>query len=66
MEKYLDRQELLNGLADGLRGTELGEVQFPPRPKLSVDKVLAWVAASHFAVEEHRSAYTSSQSSRGR
>jgi hypothetical protein len=34
--KYLDLQELLNGLEDGFRGIELGEIQSPPRPKLSV------------------------------
>lgn len=36
VEKYLDLQELLNGLEDGFRGLELGEIQSPPRPKLSV------------------------------
>jgi ornithine cyclodeaminase/alanine dehydrogenase-like protein (mu-crystallin family) len=36
VEKYLDPKELLDGLADGFRGLELGEVQSPPRPKLSV------------------------------
>jgi alanine dehydrogenase len=36
VEKYLDLQELLNGLEDGFRGLELGEIQAPPRPKLSV------------------------------
>ena len=36
VEKYLDLQELLNGLEDGFCGIELGEIQFPPRPKLSV------------------------------
>ena len=36
VEKYLDLQELLNGLEDGFRGIELGEIQSPPRPKLSV------------------------------
>ena len=35
-EKYLDLQELLNGLEDGFRGIELGEIQSLPRPKLSV------------------------------
>jgi alanine dehydrogenase len=34
--KYLDLQELLDGLEDGFRGLELGEVQSPPRPQLSV------------------------------
>jgi ornithine cyclodeaminase/alanine dehydrogenase-like protein (mu-crystallin family) len=36
VEKYLDPRELLAGLEDGFRGLELGEVQSPPRPKLSV------------------------------
>src|SRR5260370_14451616 len=36
VERYLDLQELLDGLEDGFRGLELGEVQSPPRPKLSV------------------------------
>jgi hypothetical protein len=36
VEKYLDLQELLNGLEDGFRGIELGKIQSPPRPKLSV------------------------------
>lgn len=36
VEKYLDLQELLNGLEDGFRGIALGEIQSPPRPKLSV------------------------------
>ena len=36
VEKYLDPQELLAALEDGFRGLELGEVQSPPRPKLSV------------------------------
>ena len=36
VEKYLDPKELLDGLEDGFRGIELGEVQSPPRPKLSV------------------------------
>jgi hypothetical protein len=34
VEKYLDLQELLNGLEDGFRGLELGEIQALPRPKL--------------------------------
>src|SRR5580693_4900580 len=48
VEEYLDLQELLNGLEDGFRGLELGEVQSPPRPKLSVASkgfslaMLAW------------------------
>src|SRR6266852_8893936 len=36
VEKYLDPRELLTGLEDGFRGLELGEVQSPPRSKLSV------------------------------
>jgi alanine dehydrogenase len=36
VETYLDLQELLNGLEDGFRGLERGEIQSPPRPKLSV------------------------------
>jgi alanine dehydrogenase len=36
VEKYLDPIELLDGLEDGFRGLELGEVQAPPRPQLSV------------------------------
>jgi ornithine cyclodeaminase/alanine dehydrogenase-like protein (mu-crystallin family) len=36
VEKYLDLRELLDGLEDGFRGLELGEVQSPPRPELSV------------------------------
>jgi ornithine cyclodeaminase/alanine dehydrogenase-like protein (mu-crystallin family) len=36
VEKYLDLQELLDGLEEGFRGLELGEVQSPPRPQLSV------------------------------
>ena len=36
VEKYLDPKELLAGLEDGFRGLELGEVQCPPRPRLSV------------------------------
>ena len=36
VEKYLDLQELLDGLEDGFRGLELGEVQSPPRTQLSV------------------------------
>jgi alanine dehydrogenase len=48
VEKYLDARELLAGLEDGFRGLELGEVQSPPRPKLSVPgkgfslAMLAW------------------------
>ena len=36
VEKYLNLQELLDGLEDGFRGLELGEVQSPPRTQLSV------------------------------
>jgi ornithine cyclodeaminase/alanine dehydrogenase-like protein (mu-crystallin family) len=36
VEKYLDPRELLDGLEEGFRGLELGDVQSPPRPKLSV------------------------------
>jgi ornithine cyclodeaminase/alanine dehydrogenase-like protein (mu-crystallin family) len=36
VEKYLDTQELLDGLEDGFRGLELGEVQSPHRPQLSI------------------------------
>src|SRR6266705_1397337 len=36
VEKYLDVQELLDGLEDGFRGLELGEIQSPPRPQVSV------------------------------
>jgi alanine dehydrogenase len=36
VEKYLDQRELLAGLEDGFCGLELGEVQAPPRPQLSV------------------------------
>jgi len=34
--KYLDLRELLDGLEDGFRALELGEVQSPPRAQLSV------------------------------
>jgi alanine dehydrogenase len=37
VEKYLDLRELLDGLEDGFRGLDLGEIQSPPRPKLSID-----------------------------
>ena len=43
VEKYLELRELLNGLEDGFRGIELGEIQSPPRPKLSV----AGMASGH-------------------
>jgi ornithine cyclodeaminase/alanine dehydrogenase-like protein (mu-crystallin family) len=36
VEKYLDPRELLDGLEDGFRALELGEVQCPPRSKASV------------------------------
>src|SRR5258708_26949941 len=36
VEKYLDLQKLLDGLEDGFRGLELGEIQSPPRPQVSV------------------------------
>ena len=36
VEKYLDPRELLDGLEDGFRALELGEVQCPPRSKVSV------------------------------
>ena len=36
VEQCLDPRELLDGLADGFRGLELGDVQSPPRPALTV------------------------------
>jgi alanine dehydrogenase len=36
VERYLDPRELLDALEEGFRGLELGEVQSPPRPALSV------------------------------
>jgi ornithine cyclodeaminase/alanine dehydrogenase-like protein (mu-crystallin family) len=36
VERCLDPRELLDGLEDGFRGLELGDVQSPPRPVLSV------------------------------
>src|SRR5258706_2913446 len=36
VEKYLDLGELLDGLEDGFRGLELGEIQLPLRPQVSV------------------------------
>jgi len=36
VERYLDLRELLDGLEDGFRGLELGEVQSPPRPAVTV------------------------------
>lgn len=43
VEKYLDRRELLDGLEEGFRGLELGEVQSPPRTELE-DMVAANIA----------------------
>ena len=36
VQRYLDLRELLDGLEDGFRGLELGEVQTPARTELSV------------------------------
>ena len=36
VERYLDLGELLDGLEDGFQGLELGEVQCPPRPEVTV------------------------------
>jgi len=36
VERCLDPRELLDGLEDGFRGLELGDVQSPPRPALTV------------------------------
>ncbi|MGA2354956.1 MAG: ornithine cyclodeaminase family protein [Terriglobales bacterium] len=36
VEKYLDPRELIEALEDGFRGLELGEVQSPPRSRLTV------------------------------
>jgi len=36
VERCLDPGELLDGLEDGFRGLELGDVQSPPRPALTV------------------------------
>jgi ornithine cyclodeaminase/alanine dehydrogenase-like protein (mu-crystallin family) len=36
VEKYLDPRELLDALEDGFQGLELGEIQSPPRSRLSV------------------------------
>jgi ornithine cyclodeaminase/alanine dehydrogenase-like protein (mu-crystallin family) len=36
VERYLDSRELIDGLEDGFRGLELGEIQSPPRSQLSV------------------------------
>lgn len=38
VEKYLDPRELLDALEDGFRGLELGEIQSPPRSKLTTGK----------------------------
>lgn len=37
VEKYLDPGELIAALEDGFRALELGEIQSPPRSKLSVE-----------------------------
>jgi ornithine cyclodeaminase/alanine dehydrogenase-like protein (mu-crystallin family) len=48
VEKYLDPKELIDALEDGFRGLELGEVQSPPRPQVTVPgkgislAMLAW------------------------
>ncbi|HSZ61708.1 MAG TPA: ornithine cyclodeaminase family protein [Terriglobales bacterium] len=36
VKKYLDPRELLDALEDGFRGLELGEIQSPPRSRLTV------------------------------
>lgn len=36
VEKYLDLRELLDGLEDGFRALELGEIQSPPRQQVTV------------------------------
>src|ERR1700730_18610976 len=36
VERYLDLRELLDGPEDGLRGLDLGEVQSPARPQVTV------------------------------
>jgi alanine dehydrogenase len=36
VEQYLDLHELLDGLEEGFRGLESGEVQSPPRPEVTV------------------------------
>jgi ornithine cyclodeaminase/alanine dehydrogenase-like protein (mu-crystallin family) len=36
VEEYLDPRELLDGLEEGFRGLELGDVQSPARTELSV------------------------------
>jgi alanine dehydrogenase len=38
VEKYLDPRELLDAMEDGFRGLELGEIQSPPRSKLTTGK----------------------------
>ena len=37
VEKHLDLQELLDALEEGFQRLELGEIQSPPRPELSVN-----------------------------
>jgi alanine dehydrogenase len=37
VENFLDLRELLDGLEDGFRGLELGEIQAPARTKLSIE-----------------------------
>jgi ornithine cyclodeaminase/alanine dehydrogenase-like protein (mu-crystallin family) len=36
VERYLDARELLDGLEEGFRGLEVGEVQSPPRTEIAV------------------------------
>jgi ornithine cyclodeaminase/alanine dehydrogenase-like protein (mu-crystallin family) len=36
VERFIDLPGLLDGLEDGFRGLELGEVQSPPRPEITV------------------------------
>ena len=36
VEKYLDARELLDGLEEGFRGLEVGDVQSPPRTEIAV------------------------------
>lgn len=57
VEKYLEPKELLVCLEEGFRGLELGEVQCPPRPKLSVPgrgfslAMSAWRAGTQLTVK---------------
>jgi alanine dehydrogenase len=57
VEKYLDPKELLTALEDGFRGLELGEVQAPPRTKLSLPDssislaMPAWRSGSQITVK---------------